>query len=66
MDEYLKPTEFLNFDDASVRDFAESNTAGTKNQTDKAVKLYYAVRDGFNMIRTYSIFGAKACRRARC
>ncbi len=47
MHEYLEPTEFLNFDDATVRDFAELHTDGVKTATEKAVKLYYAVRDGF-------------------
>jgi transglutaminase-like putative cysteine protease len=47
MREYLRPTEFLNFEEKSVREFAEANTRGAKNETEKAVALYYAVRDGF-------------------
>jgi transglutaminase-like putative cysteine protease len=47
MQEYLQPTEFLDFDQSSVREFAEKNTVGAKNDTDKAVALYRAVRDGF-------------------
>ncbi len=47
MKEYLQPTEFLNFDDESVRDFAMRNSDGAKSEREKAVKLYYAVRDGF-------------------
>ncbi len=47
MQEYLQPTEFLNYDDASVREFAERNSAGATTEREKAVKLYYAVRDGF-------------------
>jgi transglutaminase-like putative cysteine protease len=47
MQEYLQPTEFLDFDRESVREFAEKNTVGAKNETEKAVALYYAVRDGF-------------------
>ncbi|CAN5683205.1 transglutaminase family protein [soil metagenome] len=47
MKEYLQPTEFLNFDDESVREFAERNSAGANTDREKAVKLYYAVRDGF-------------------
>jgi len=46
-DEYLQPTEFLNFDNEAVREFAETNTVGVKSETEKAVALYYAVRDGF-------------------
>ncbi len=47
MEEYLQPTEFLNFDDCAVREFAETNTVGAKTAREKAVALYYAVRDGF-------------------
>ena len=47
MNEYLQPTGFLNFDDDSVREFAERNSEGAKTEREKAVKLYYAVRDGF-------------------
>jgi transglutaminase-like putative cysteine protease len=47
MQEYLQPTEFLEFDQESVRKFAEMNTVGAKNEREKAVALYYAVRDGF-------------------
>ena len=47
MNEYLDPTEFLDFDDESVHDFAEFHTADSKTDTEKAVRLYYAVRDGF-------------------
>lgn len=47
MPEYLQPTGFLDFDKQIVRDFAEKNTVGAKSETEKAVKLYYAVRDGF-------------------
>ncbi len=47
MQEYLQPTEFLNFEQSSVREFAGKNTVGAKSETEKAVALYYAVRDGF-------------------
>jgi len=47
MEEYLQPTEFLDFDRKSVREFAETNTVGAKTETEKAVALYRAVRDGF-------------------
>jgi hypothetical protein len=47
MQEYLQPTEFLDFDDANVCEFAGRNSAGAKTEREKAVKLYYAVRDGF-------------------
>lgn len=47
MNEYLQPTEFLNFDDAAVRGFTERATAGARGDREKAVALYYAVRDRF-------------------
>ncbi|HRH45261.1 MAG TPA: transglutaminase-like domain-containing protein [Pyrinomonadaceae bacterium] len=47
MIEFLQPTEFLDFDKQTVKDFAEQNTIEAKNDTEKAVRLYYAVRDGF-------------------
>lgn len=47
MQEYLQPTEFLDFDKKGVREFAEKNTVGAKSEKEKAVALYYAVRDGF-------------------
>jgi transglutaminase-like putative cysteine protease len=46
MQEYLQPTEFLNFDDQIVRDFAEQNAIG-ESDIEKAISLYLAVRDGF-------------------
>ena len=47
MIEYLKPTEFLDFDSPGVREFAERNSNKDKTATENAVSLYYAVRDGF-------------------
>ena len=47
MEDYLQPTEFLDCDHESVREYAERNTAGAVNDIERAVKLYYAVRDGF-------------------
>ena len=46
MEKYLQPTEFLDFDRPSVQS-AETKTFGAKTETEKIVKLYYAVRDGF-------------------
>lgn len=37
----------MDFDNESVREFAEKNTVGAKTEREKAVALYYAVRDGF-------------------
>lgn len=47
MQEYLQPTEFLDFDNQTVREFAEKKTAKAQTGKEKAVALYYAVRDGF-------------------
>jgi hypothetical protein len=47
MEEYLKPTEFLDSDNEAVRSFASAHTAGAVSETEVAVRLYYAVRDGF-------------------
>ena len=47
MEEYLKPTEFLDFDNSAVREFAGRNSDSKKSATENAVSLYYAVRDGF-------------------
>lgn len=47
MQEYLKPTEFLDSDHEGVREYAELHTSGATNEKERAVNLYYAVRDGF-------------------
>jgi Transglutaminase-like superfamily len=47
MDLYLKATEFLDADDPTVLEYASANTVGATSDTEKAIKLYYAVRDGF-------------------
>lgn len=41
----LEPTEFLDFGDPAVGEFACRTIAGAESDIDKAVKLYYAVRD---------------------
>jgi len=48
MEEYLRATDFIDSDHEGVRDFAERHTAGLEVDRDRAVALYYAVRDGFN------------------
>jgi len=47
MENYLRPTEFIDSDNQSVRDFATRETAGATTDKERAVRLYYAVRDGF-------------------
>lgn len=45
-DEYLKPTEFIDSDSPEIQAFAQKAVEGAKTPSEKAVKLYYAVRDG--------------------
>ena len=46
LQQYLQPTEFLNFGDETVRHFAEQHAIGDSN-IERAKSLYLAVRDGF-------------------
>jgi len=43
--EFLEPTEFFDFDRAEVRQFAYDAAGDATTAKDKAVSLYYAVRD---------------------
>jgi transglutaminase-like putative cysteine protease len=47
MDPYLRPTFFIDFDKPAVRKFAERVCGERENDSlkDKAIRLYYAVRD---------------------
>ena len=44
--EHLQPTTIIESDHQAVRDFAFQHAGDSSNQTDQAVSLYYAVRDG--------------------
>lgn len=44
---WLKPTYFIDSDDPRVAAFAREAAAGASAPREKAVRLYYAVRDGF-------------------
>jgi transglutaminase-like putative cysteine protease len=46
MTEALTPTPYIDSDHPSVIDFASRHTQGAKSDIERAVKLYYAVRDG--------------------
>jgi transglutaminase-like putative cysteine protease len=48
MEQYLKPTEFLDSDNEAVRAYAERHAADAATDVERAVKLYYAVRDDFH------------------
>jgi transglutaminase-like putative cysteine protease len=45
MDAYLTPTSFIDSDSPAVRAFARSATGGATTDREKAVRLFYAVRD---------------------
>lgn len=47
MREYLRETYFLDFTNEAVRAFAEANSSENLSPKQNAVRLYYAVRDGF-------------------
>ena len=44
--DYLMPTEFIDSDSPEVQSFAKKAVEGAQTDREKAVKLYYAVRDG--------------------
>ncbi|UBM62258.1 transglutaminase family protein [Candidatus Sulfidibacterium hydrothermale] len=46
MDKFLQPTPFLNFEHPVVQDFVRKTTEGISGQKEKAVRLFYAIRDG--------------------
>ncbi|MCK5349138.1 MAG: transglutaminase family protein [Desulfobacula sp.] len=46
MEEYLKPTYYIDYDHPAVAEFASRNSESGKTEIEKAVQLYYAVRDG--------------------
>jgi transglutaminase-like putative cysteine protease len=45
-EEYLEPTEFIDSNAPEVQAFAQKAVIEAKTPREKAVKLYYAVRDG--------------------
>ena len=44
-EDYLAPTPFLDSNAPIVREFAEAETEGAADEREKAVRLFYAVRD---------------------
>ncbi len=46
MKEYLEPTEIIDSNHPEIRAFAKKNLDDATDPIDKAVRLYYAVRDG--------------------
>ena len=47
MEEYLQPTYFIDSDHPSIIEFSDRHKGSGSSQTETAVSLYYAVRDGF-------------------
>lgn len=45
-EDFLKPTEFIDSDSPAIQDFSQKAAEGATTPSEKAVKLYYAVRDG--------------------
>lgn len=45
MNAYLKPTKFIDSDADIIQQFAKNVTDGATSDKDKAIRLYYAVRD---------------------
>jgi transglutaminase-like putative cysteine protease len=59
---YLRPTYYLDADHPAIRGFAEQTAGEAGDATAKAVRLYYAVRDGL-LYDPYSIdFRPEACK----
>ena len=46
--EYLSPTFYLDSDNPEIVAFAKKHVRDVRTAKEKAVKLYYAVRDGFS------------------
>ena len=42
---YLQPTRFIDSDSPEIIEFARSSAKGAKTEVEKAVKIFYAVRD---------------------
>ncbi len=45
---YLQPAEFVNSDSEEIKKFAVKAVGSSTEPIEQAIKLYYAVRDGFN------------------
>jgi len=59
---YLKPTYYLDADHPAIRSFAEQTAGKAGDATAKAVRLYYAVRDGL-LYDPYSIdYSPEGCK----
>jgi transglutaminase-like putative cysteine protease len=55
-DQYLKPTNIIDSDHPDIRSFVEQKTGDAVSTVDKAVLLYYAVRDGIRYDPYYPFY----------
>jgi transglutaminase-like putative cysteine protease len=66
LDQFLQPTQFIDSDAETIVAFAREVCAGETDDLTKAVRLYYAVRDGivytpYCDFRSLETFRASAC-----
>ncbi len=54
MDNYCSPTFYIDSDHSDIVEFSLKHTKGSKDDLEKAIKLYYAIRDGIRY-NPYSI-----------
>jgi transglutaminase-like putative cysteine protease len=64
-DEFLTATYFLDYDTPSVSRFADETCAKTTDEREKAVALYYAVRDGIRYDAYHIDFSREGFRASR-
>src|SRR5207249_10351451 len=70
LEPYLAPREFIDSGDSGVQEFAGKVTSAAGDDVSRAVKLYYAVRDGILYDPYYGgearrYFRASDCLRAK-
>jgi len=61
--QYLKPTFFLDYDTPAIADFTNAVCAASRTPTEKAIALYYAVRDQV-MYNPYDLRYSRTAMRA--
>jgi len=62
MDKFLQPTPFLDFDHPDVKAFVEKTIHGLSDPREKAVKLFYAVRNDIRYNPYYIDLSVKGLR----